>query len=141
MSKNEEQAAVTITAWVVMLSVLCSLAACGKKEEKPPELAAAASAPAVPQPTQVEMVAAVLRGHPNSRQVCVDGERDRAFFLDYGPLQKPGAEPDNQYHGWIFIEKIDFYKTSNNTWFITDQDDKKYAQVYPDVTGLFCRPH
>lgn len=142
MTKGEEQVAVTIATWVVMLSALTGLVACGKKAEKTPEpVAVAASAPTEPQPTQVEMVAAMLRGHPNSRQVCVDGLRDRAFFLDYGPLLPPGSEDDGKYHGWIFIEKVDFYKTSNDTWFILAQDDKKYVQVYPDVTGLFCRPH
>ena len=81
----------------------------------------------------------MLRGHPNSRKVCVDGNRDRAFFLYYGPLQPAGAEPDGLWHGWLFIEKVDFYQTSNKTWFITNQADNKYAQVYPDVTGLQCK--
>lgn len=81
----------------------------------------------------------MLRGHPNSRRVCVDGTRDRAFFLDYGPALKPGEQDDGKMHGWYFIEKVDFYATSNNTWFITAQEDKKYITVYPDVTGLTCQ--
>lgn len=112
------------------------LSACTKKEEPP-----APPPPAEPSvsPTTDEMVAAMLRGHPNSRKVCVDGNRDRAFFLYYGPLQPAGSEPDKLYHGWLFIEKVDFYQTSNKTWFITDQAENKYAQVYPDVNGLLCK--
>jgi hypothetical protein len=90
-------------------------------------------------PTQDEMIAAMLRGHPNSTQICVDGTRSRSFFVNYGPLLVPGAPEDGNLHGWLFIEDVDFFKTSNNTWFITVQKDDNYIQVYPDVLGLTCK--
>jgi hypothetical protein len=135
----------TLNAYFTGAALLLSLAglvACGKKEEKPaapPPVAAAPAAVVEPDVPVEQQIAAMLRGHPNSRKVCVDGERTHAFFLDYGPLPPPGTEADGRFHGWIFIEKVDFYKTSNNTWFITDQDDKKYSQVYPDTIGLACK--
>jgi len=118
------------------------LVACGKKAEKtpPPAHVTTAAVPLITPPTQAEMISAMLRGHPNSKQVCIDGERAKAFFLDYGPLLPNGAPPDGRNHGWLFIENIDFFKTSNNTWFITDQKDDNYIQVYPDVQGLTCKP-
>jgi len=129
-----------LTTALCMLVPL-GLIACGKKAEKTtqPPPAKVVAKPAEPQATAAEMISAMLRGHPNSKQVCVDGERERAFFLDYGPLLPIGVVPDGKFHGWYFIEKVDFYKTSNNTWFITDQKDDTYLQVYPDVTGLTCR--
>lgn len=124
---------------VAVLILLVGLVACGKKEEKiaiPPPVVAE---PAAVMPTGPEMISAMLRGHPNSRQVCIDGVRDRSFFLDYGPRLMPGVEADGKYHGWLFIEKVEFFKTSNNTWFITTQEEKKYLEVYPDVIGLTCK--
>lgn len=118
------------------------LVACGKKAEEPIQPAAvaeAASAPVSADITPPEALVAMLRGHPNSRQICIDGARKNAFFLDYGPLQKPGEEQDGRWHGWIFVEKVEFYKTSNDTWFITDLPN--YTQVYPDTTGLICKSH
>jgi len=123
-----------------MLAV-SGLVACGKTGEKtpPPTPVTTAAVPLITPPTQAEMISAMLRGHPNSKQVCVDGERSRSFFLDYGPLLPAGAPGDGKIHGWLLIENIDFFKTSNNTWFITDQKDDNYIQVYPDVAGLTCR--
>jgi hypothetical protein len=117
-----------------------SMVACTKKVEKKQTPAAVAATPE-PEPEEDDMISAMLRGHPNSKQICVDGERRHAFFLDYGPLRKLGEAEDGQWHGWIFIEDVVFYKTSNNTLFITDQAANKYIQAYPDVTALTCRPH
>jgi len=135
--KNMKNLALT----VAVLTLAGGLVACGKKEEKQAVVAVAASAPepVVESISNEQQLAAMLRGHPNSRKICIDGERKHAFFMDYGPLPPPGTEDDGKWHGWIFIENVDFYKTSNNTYFITDQDQKKYAQVYPDVTGLQCK--
>ena len=111
------------------------LAACGKKED----LHASAPPSEPVYITTDEMVAAMLRGHPNAQKLCVDGNREKSFFLYYGPLPAQGSAPDNLFHGWIFIEKVDFYQTSNKTWFITAQEANKYVQVYPDITGLQCK--
>ena len=126
---------------LALAAALSGLAACGKKAENAAGPAAAAQdvAEPVPTPTQDQMIAAMLRGHPNSLRVCADGERQNAFFVDYGPIPPAGSEPDNKYHGFLFIEKVEFYRTSNNTWFITNQADDKYVQVYPDVAGLVCK--
>lgn len=123
---------------VALAAALSGLAACGKKAENPPPVAE--SAPVVEQgPTQDQKVDAMLRGHPNSRRVCVDGERPNAFFLDYGPIPPAGTPPDDKHHGILFIEKVEFYKTSNNSWFITNQADDRYIPVYPDLSGLVCK--
>lgn len=126
---------------LALVAALSGLAACGKKAEKveSPDVPPQAVVDPTAAPTQDQMIAAMLRGHPNSLRVCVDGERENAFFVDYGPLLPAGAEPDNKYHGFLFIEKVDFYRTSNNTWFITNQADSKYVQVYPDVAELVCK--
>ena len=50
MTKGEEQVAVTIATWVVMLSALTGLVACGKKAEKTPEPVAVAEPEAVEKP-------------------------------------------------------------------------------------------
>jgi len=122
---------------LAMLALVVGLTACGKKVEKQASTEPVAQ---VPQgPNQEQMIAAMLRGHPNSRKICVEGNRDRAFFLDYGPHLKPGEQDDGKMHGWYFIEKVEFYQTSNNTWFITGQEDKKYVTVFPDATGLICK--
>lgn len=140
MSRTKEAIVSTALTWAVLLSSLVALTACGKKAENPPEQQAAEPVVQAPQgPNQEQMIAAMLRGHPNSRKVCVDGNRDRAFFLDYGPHLKPGEQDDGKMHGWYFIEKVEFYQTSNNTWFITAQEDKKYVTVFPDVSGLVCQ--
>jgi hypothetical protein len=128
---------------VTLAAALSGLAACGKRAETVesvvvPEPAASVAAVELPI-TQEQALAAMLRGHPNARRICIDGYRTDAFFLDYGPLLPAGAEPDGLWHGWIFIDEIHFYRTSNNTFFVTDQGDEKYAQVYPDVTGLVCK--
>lgn len=117
------------------------LVACSKKAEKTPptEPVKAAIEPTGPQLTQADMLTAMLRGHPNSKQVCVDGDREHAFFLDYGPIPPLGTKDDGKWHGWLFIEKIDFFRTSNNTWFITNQSNDKYVQVYPEVLELTCK--
>jgi len=140
MSKTKEALLSTVATWVVLLACYASLVSCGKKEENPESAAVVLPEPVV-APTVDETISAMLRGHPNSRRVCVDGARERAFFIDYGPRPKAGEETNWPFHGWLLIEKVDFYKTSNNTWFITDQDDKKYIQVYPDITGLNCKVH
>ena len=126
---------------LTLAAALSGLAACGKRAEtvESPDMPPQAVADPTATPTQEQMIAAMLRGHPNSFRVCVDGERQNAFFVDYGPLPAAGSEPDNKYHGFLFIEKVEFYKTSNNTWFITNQADNKYVQVYPDVAGLTCK--
>lgn len=99
-------------------------------------------APVAPTgPNAEEMLASMLRGHPNSKKICIDGSRENAFFLDYGPLPKEASDRGLFNGGWFFIEKVEFYKTSNNTWFITNQEDSKYITVYPDVTDLNCRTH
>jgi hypothetical protein len=124
------------------LTALLGLVACGKKVESVPVPVVAASAPVVDEGPSVEQaVDAMLRSHPNSRKVCVDGERQHTYFLDYGPLLSPGADEDGRYHGWLFIERVDFYKTSNGTWFNVRMDENRYVQAYPDVTGLFCKGH
>lgn len=137
MSKTKESLLSVTTTWVVLLTALVCLVSCGKKEETPP------TAEVIPEsvPTVDDTIAAMLRGHPNSRRVCVDGLRERSFFIEYSPRPKEGEEANWPFHGWLFIEKVDFYKTSNNTWFITDQSEKKYIQVYPDITGLNCKAH
>ena len=108
------------------------LVACGKKVENPPAAnTTQVSEPVVALPTPEEALDAMLRGHPNSRRICIDGLRERSYFLDYGPLPEPGAKADGYYHGWLFIEKVDFYPTSNKTWFITNQAENKYKPFLP----------
>lgn len=126
---------------LVLLAVL-ALVACGKKEEKPfiTLTSAAASAPTVTEePSKEQALSAMLRGHPNSRQVCIDDHRENSFFLNYGPLLSSGAPGDGQWHGWIMIWNVEFYKTSNNTWFVLDMNGDRYIQAYPDVTSLQCK--
>lgn len=132
----------TLLTAALMLLTSITLVACGKKVESTPIPAAVASAPVVvDQPTEDQALAAILRGHPNSHRACVDGLRENSFFLDYGPPLAPGAEEDGKYHGWLLLDRVEFYKTSNNTWFITIQKDEKYITVYPDVNGLNCKAH
>lgn len=135
MSRNREAIVATALTWAVALAGLTSLVACSKKLEKPVETKVT-QAQEVPQDAQI---AAMLRGHPNSKRICVDSSRDRAFFLDYGPLPKPNEPSDGLMHGWYFVEKIEFYSAPNGTWFITGQEDSKYITVYPDVNGLVCQ--
>jgi hypothetical protein len=135
MGKTREALLSMTAAWVVVMAGFACLVSCGKKEETPP----AAAVVKVEVPNAEEALSAMLRGHPNSKRICIDGQREQAFFLDYGPLPKDAADRQLFNGGWLFIEKVEFYKTSNNSWFITNQEDKKYIQVYPDVTGLNCR--
>ena len=139
MNKVQEAIVSTACTWAVGLAALSLLVACGKKAENQEHVASPATPVVETGPSMDQKVDAMLRGHPNSRRVCVDGDRTNAFFLDYGPHLPPGAEHDGKYHGILFIEKVEFYKTSNNTWFITEQDGKKYLTVYPDLAGLVCK--
>lgn len=138
MSPKKEALIVTSATWLVALSLFAGLVACGKKTEKTPAPEPVA-APVAPAMSEEQQFSAMLRGHPNSKRVCIDAERRNAYFLDYGPLPPPGTPDDGKWHGWLFIDNVEFYRTSNNTYFITNQDDKKYVQVYPDVNGLQCR--
>lgn len=139
MNKTKEAIVSTVCTWVVGLAALSMLVACSKKVENQ-EVAASPATPVVEAgPTLDQKVDAMLRGHPNSKRVCADGERANAFFLDYGPHLPPGAEADGRYHGILFIEKVEFFKTSNNTWFITEQAGNRYFTVYPDLAGLVCK--
>jgi len=122
---------------------LVTAAMSGCSDDKPKEVAkveAAASAveqPAaepVEKPTTQQMLDAMVRPYARMSKVCVDGARERAFFL----LFNDTSEPDKLI-GWYFVEGINFYKTSNNTWFIGDIADDKFVKVYPDITGLQCK--
>lgn len=136
MSRTSEAVISTVLTWTVLLAGLSGLVACGKKEESPEVVPVVSTGP-----DAEEMLAAMLRGHPNSKKICIDGNRENAFFLDYGPLPTEDKDRVLFAGGWLFIEKVKFYKTSNNTWFITDQDTKEYVYVHPDVTGLNCKMH
>lgn len=139
MNKTRKAIISTACTWVVGLAVLGSLVACGKKAENQ-EVAAAPATPVVEAgPTLDQKIDAMVRGHPNSKRVCADGERTNAFFVDYGPPLPPGTADDGKHHGILFLEKVEFYKTSNNTWFITEQNGNKYFAVYPDLAGLVCK--
>lgn len=118
---------------IACMAAILGLSACGKREEP-----VAVSTPAVsPSPTVDEAITAVVRGHPHSLTVCYDQPLN-GYFVHYKDAVD-GAEPDGNYHGWYFLQKIDFYKAANNTWFIGNQPESSYVVVYPDVTGLPCK--
>lgn len=124
---------------LIAVAVLGSLAACGRPAEKVQELPKQ-TAPAVADPGYPKelMLDAMLRGHPKSKKVCIDETRDRAFFIDYS--QREEIPENGIFAGsWLFIENVEFYQTSNKTLFITNQDEKKYIAVYPDITNLSCK--
>ena len=145
-SRTREAIVATTLAWVVATCSLLCVVACSKKAEKTPDPAtlnttantANTANTATNAPLEAQ-VAAMLRGHPHARRICIDEARENAFFLDYGPPLGPKQEPDGFAHGWLFIEKVKFHETSNNTWFITVQDESSYITVFPDVSGLDCR--
>ena len=128
-----------------ILAVICAaslLAACGKDVKKKPknsEQAASTTQAKVPdpEPTVDEALAAVVRAHPNSLKVCKD---DYGYFVSYGPPLKAGQEADNsRYYGWQLVQGIKFYQSTNKTWFVVENKEVNYFQVYPDVTGLKCK--
>lgn len=139
MTKYQEAIVSTAWTWAVGLACLGLLVACGKKAENQVAVASPATAVVESGPTLDQKVDAMLRGHPNSKRVCVDGVRKDAFFLDYGPHLPAGTPNDNKWHGIMLIVNIEFYKTSNDTWFITEQATNRYFLVYPELDGLVCK--
>ena len=119
---------------LIILSI-AALVGCGKKEDPKPAVVEAAPTPSVDQ-----AVDAILRSHPNSNQVCFDSKL-HGFFLDYGPLLPAGSADDGKFHGWYWIDTPNFFLSANGKWFTQDLANDKYAQVYPDTTGLPCRQH
>lgn len=119
----------------LMLAV--GLAACGKKvEEKIPEKVEAA--PVVKEEaTQEQKLAAMVRPYDRLVRACADGLRNNSFFVLF--KAPPDGQTEGLFVGWYLIENVEFYKTSNNTWFITELPDKDFVKVYPDVTGLACK--
>jgi hypothetical protein len=114
------------------------LAGCGKKAEKDEKPAAAPPAPTPVIKTdwpQDQTLDAMLRGHPNSRKVCIDEKRANAFFVDYSHKE----ENDGFWGGWVFIQNVEFHETSNNTLFVTTMNHNLYIRAYPDVTGMKCK--
>jgi hypothetical protein len=120
--------------------MLSALAACGPNPEpkKQPTPAITATVPDVAASviTSEEAMVAVMRGHPHSIQVCYDTGLN-GYFLQYPP-RKEGATDDVMY-GWYFLQKVQYFRASNNTWFIANQPEVNYASVYPDVAGLPCK--
>ncbi len=125
-------------ALIATLLVGCSKRDAEEKKTEPPQQAQAVVV--AEAPTTQESIIAVLRGHPNSIQVCHE-PNFTGYLLDYGPLLPPGKEDDNLMHGWFLIQDVKFYKSANNTWFIGDQKNEAYIRVYPDTTGLTCKQH
>jgi len=132
----------SFAASLLAVVALGLLAGCGKPAEP-------AKKPAVPQAKTLEpalktdwpqdaMLDAVLRGHPRAKRVCQDETRVNAFFADYSQYQDDG-DVGLFNRGWVLIDKVEFYETSNKTLFITDLDYGRYIRVYPDVSGLKCK--
>lgn len=117
---------------ILVILAVAALVGCGKVEEPAKEQN--------PLPTGDQATEAILRGHPNSLQVCYDS-RLNGFFLDYGPMLPAGADNDNKYHGWLWIEAPNFFLSANGKWFMQELAVDKYVQVYPDTNGLPCKQH
>ena len=115
-------------AVAVVLTLL--LVGCGKKEEPAAEVAVTP-----PSYTLDDTMAAMLRGHPRSKQICYDDGMS-GWYLQYA-IDEAVEFPFNG--GWIFIQDVKFYRSSNKTWFISDQKITDYVRVYPDVAGLPCK--
>jgi hypothetical protein len=125
---------------LVAATVLGSLSACGKKAENAKEQTkqAAASSTLKTDWPQDAMLDAMLRGHPNSKKVCQDENRTNAFFADY--THQPEDEDRGIFsQGWVFIQDVEFYETSNKTLFIIEMSHTRYIRAFPDITGLKCK--
>lgn len=89
------------------------------------------------QPTYEQALSAMSRSLDRVNSVCLDGIRNSAFFVHFSETDYP--DHTNLFRGWYLVENVEFYKTSNNTWFITEIPDNKFTKVFPDVTGLQCK--
>lgn len=121
----------------VIYAACIALSACSDSGKKPPEPVAQVTA-VVEVPTIDEAMTATQRGHPHAIRICYD-EKLNGYFLEYSPYPTRSKEEDNFFHGWWFLQKVEYHKAANNTWFITDQPMTNYSQVYPDVAGLPCK--
>lgn len=127
---------------LIALALAVCLVACGDKKEPPktveipPEsTASAASALVTPIPTGAEMLSAMKRGFDRTNQICINTiDNKTSFFIDF----KEDPDP-TKFSGWYYIEKISFYRTQANTWYVQDIPDDQFIKVYPDVTGLQCK--
>ena len=87
--------------------------------------------------TVEDALSAMVRGHPNSKKVCYDRKLN-GYLIYYRPPLKAGDTPEEgKYYGWLYIDKVRFYQSANNTWFIAEQNN--HIAVYPDDTGLPCK--
>lgn len=121
----------TLLAACLLVPVLM---ACTEKQDVPPPAVVAVVATL---PTIEEGVIAVVRGHPHSTKVCHE-PAFAGYFIHYKE-KVDGAPEDDHFHGWYIVQNMKFYKSSNNTWFIGDNEAKDYVVVYPDITGLTCK--
>ncbi len=117
---------------IYCLVAALAIVGCSKKEdpivtapvaEKPPEKVISVD----------EKLSAMIRGH-RAIKVCYDSA-ENAFFLYY---TEPAASPED-FTGWYWINKIEFYSAANNIPFIAAMSTERYITVFPDVTGLPCK--
>lgn len=125
---------------ILIVACALALAACGKKQEvAAPVEPVAPAEPAAPveKPNLDQQLSAMVRPYERMIKVCHEGLRNSAFFV----LFKPPADGNSEglLVGWYLVEGIEFYKASNNTWFMTDIADNKFVKVYPEIDGLTCR--
>lgn len=114
----------------VIAALALVLSGCQKKEEP-----VAVAAEAAPTYTVADTMAAMLRGHSHSKQICYD-EGMNGWYI----LYTEDATMESPFNGgWLYISEVKFYRSSNKTWFITDQKITDYTHVYPDVTGMNCK--
>lgn len=126
---------------LLALIILCTLVACGKDEgeKKAPEPIPTPAPPAPEQPSVEQALDAALRGHPHAMKVCYDSKSE-GLLIQYSPhVEPPAQDTDGMMHGWFYLKVNGFYPSANGTWYLTNQPDGSYVQVYPDDTSLPCK--
>lgn len=127
------------SSWVVAAFVAILIATgCAKKEDAPKSKAQATKVEQKEKPNVSEAMSAFFRAHPRSDKVCYDANYD-AFLVHYKDIPLNEVPPEDKMFGWYFVQKVEFYKLANNTWFTGLQPDERYFRAYPNVTGLPCQ--